>query len=365
MQFKIHKRELSRVINIAIKAVPSNPQIPILSGLLIEADGDGIAVTGNGVQTAIKAFAAAVSESAGKTVVDAKMIDNIVKHLPDGEVIFSGDGKSIKIRGGKSEFNISCMAAEDFPAIEPPENPQGFTIETDVLNDMLRKTIPFAAVSEGKKPVLMGIAIDVSENTLEAAASDGHKLAHVCAKIEYTGNPLKMIIPAENTKAIMKITADKTVDIYTDGRKAHFDYDNCQVYIRQIEGDFLPYRQLLNTKPEVKATVYRTDMINAVERAALIANTEIQATKPPVIFNVSGDKINTSCRVGSGTTCDEVKADVSGGNIRIGFSCRLLLDMLNACESDKVTFEMTEPRDAAYVHDGNAEFLVLPVRLYD
>ena len=91
MQFKIHKRELARVINIAIKAVPSNPQIPILSGLLIETDGDGIAVTGNGVQTAIKAFAAAVSESAGKTVVDAKMIDNIVKHLPDGEVIFSGN----------------------------------------------------------------------------------------------------------------------------------------------------------------------------------------------------------------------------------------------------------------------------------
>ena len=365
MQFKIHKRELVRSIDTAIKAVTSNPQIPILSGLLIEADGDSIAITGNGVQTAIKTFTDAAVEDDGKTVVDAKMIDNIIKHLPDGEVIFSGDGKIVKIRGGDSEFNISCMAAKEFPAIEPPENPQGFTIETDVLNDMLKKTIPFAAASEGKKPTLMGIAIDVSENTLEAAASDGHRLAYVYAKTEYTGNPLKMIIPAENAKAIMKITTDKTVNIYTDGRKAHFDYGNCQVYIRQIEGGFLPYRHLLNTKPEVKAMVNRADMINAVTRAALIANTEIKATKPPVILDVSGDKINIFCRAGSVSTCDAVKADVSGLKLRIGFSCRLLLDMLNACESDKITLEMTEPRAGAYVRDGNAEFMVLPVRLYE
>lgn len=86
MKFTCTKTNFNNGINIALKAVPGKTTMPILECVVIEAKGDMVKLTTNDMQLGIETKIPAEIEQDGIILVNAKMISEIVRRLPDDDV---------------------------------------------------------------------------------------------------------------------------------------------------------------------------------------------------------------------------------------------------------------------------------------
>ena len=174
----------------------------------------------------------------------------------------------------------------------------------------------------------------------------------------------------EALKEIAKVTPDidTKIKIRSDGRNVVFEYENYIITARILSGQYLKYKSLMNNTPTVKATVDKHKFKETLERGLLIVNTDMlldgkKFQKTPVVLSIGNEKIQLEAETQKGTVKDDCAAECEG-ELRIGFNCEYLIDMISVCDSETITLEMSNAVSAVYVHDTeNTTYLVLPVRL--
>lgn len=369
MRFKIDKRTFVQAVRTAVKAVSVKPQVPILAGLLIEATDDKVTVTGNGVSTIIQATAQASVEEEGSTVVDAKILDNIIRRLPEGDVSFvQDDATTAELSSQNSKLKIVCELPDEFPAVAALDNVHSVTVPNDILCAILNKTIPFASTDETKNRMFSGLKFEIDTNTLRVVSSDSHRIAYVVKEIDYTGEPFNMIIPVSSMLKCFNLRSafEGNVQISTDERTVSFKYPTYEMFISLMDGEYLNYKPIINAEESTTTIeVEKQYMQSVINRAVLISDSEfVPANKPPFIFNINDKKVETTCSAGRGTVRDELRATVSGKNLRIGGNAKFLGDIINACEGENIKIEMRTPTSGIFVHENDAVYMMMPMRLF-
>lgn len=82
------------------------------------------------------------------------------------------------MKSGKSKIKIQGQSAGAYPEIENVKDTSSFSLSCSQLKNILKKTIPFAAVSAAKKPILVGVLFEIENGTLHNVASDGLRVAY-------------------------------------------------------------------------------------------------------------------------------------------------------------------------------------------
>ena len=122
MRIICEKSDLLKSINIAIRAVPVRTTMPILECILIEARGNEIRLTANDMDLGIETKVSGLIEETGTLAVEAKMLSEIVRKLPDSAVTIASDKNyTVTITCEKAKFVISGKSDDDFsylPAVE-------------------------------------------------------------------------------------------------------------------------------------------------------------------------------------------------------------------------------------------------------
>ena len=182
MKLICDKNQLSEIINTVQKAISVKTTMPILECIKIDAEGDGnVVITGNNIDLCIEYNTKCQVSEGGTIALASKMFGEIIRRLPDGNVSINvnEDNNVTKIKSGASEFNIQGLSANEYPAPPILDELFRFTLTQNSLKKLIRKTISFVAVNEGKKPVLTGALFEIKNNYLNVVASDGHRLAVV------------------------------------------------------------------------------------------------------------------------------------------------------------------------------------------
>ena len=108
MKIICNKSNLVKGVSIVSKAVPSKTTMPILECILIDATMDIIRLTEHGM-----------------IAIDAKIFSEIVRKLPDNEIVIETDNNlQMTITCEKAKFDISGKSGDDFsylPIIEKNE----------------------------------------------------------------------------------------------------------------------------------------------------------------------------------------------------------------------------------------------------
>ena len=95
---------MTEAVNIVLKAVPGKTTMPILECVVIEAAGDQIKLTTNDMQLGIETRFPAQIEEDGIILVNAKMISDIIRKLPENDVYFEADdNENILLFCGKAK----------------------------------------------------------------------------------------------------------------------------------------------------------------------------------------------------------------------------------------------------------------------
>ncbi len=378
MKLICNKSILIDAINTVQKAVGSKQAHPILECIHMEADGYGnVSFTCNNMEICIIYTIKCQVEDSGNIALESKMFGEIIRRLPDGDVTIDVNERNYvaRISCGASVINIQGFDGADYPDPPQVEETFRFNLSQNVLRRLIRKTTPFIAVSEAKKPVLNGALFHIRDkNVLKMVATDGRRLAVGTTYLDRELETSKFVVPGMTLRELLKLMKEEEaeVEIIVSKQRAIFDFGYYRVYTRLLEGEFLNYDPILNSDSTTVVNVNNRIFTNSLERALLIINDDDQnakRNKAPVRLSIDMDRIEINCITARGQVHDEVDAGVTGEPLIIGFNCRYLMDAVGACDDDFIKLELSTPTAGCFIRSSSQKesyiFMVLPVKLYE
>lgn len=364
MNIVCDKALLSSAIDGVSKAVTLRSSIPALEGILLKAEGFQLTLTGYDLEMGITTTIEANVRQAGEIVLSAKLLGDMVRRLPSGEVsIYTNESGNATIKGGVAEFDILAMSASDYPDLPTPGADHTLTIKAGMLRGMIEKTL-YAVSQDDKKPAHTGELFAIEEEKLTVVALDGYRLAIVERPVQAEKH-IRIIIPAKTLTEVNKLLGDDEDDVHISANRRFvvFNSGNYTILSRLIEGEFLNYANVIPNGCKTRVVLETRDFIDTIERASLII-TERLKNPLRILFDASG-KVTVRCQTNLGKVVDEFSAQVEGDPVEIGFNNRYLLDALRNARCEKVVLELSGPLSPVKILPEEGEdfiYLVLPVR---
>lgn len=271
MNIVCDKSLLSAAIDGVSRAVTLRSSIPALEGILLKADGFQLTLTGYDLEMAITTTIEANVREPGEIVLSAKLLGDMVRRLPVGEVtITTGDGGNATIKGGVAEFDILAMSAADYPDLPNPGADRTLCLKAGTLRDMIEKTL-YAVSQDDKKPAHTGELFAIEEDKLTVVALDGYRLAIVERPITAQKH-IRIIIPAKTLTEVNKLLGEDDQDVYISANRRFvvFEAGSYVILSRLIEGEFLNYSNVIPSGYKTRVILETRDFIDTIERASLI-----------------------------------------------------------------------------------------------
>ncbi|AGC67038.1 DNA polymerase III subunit beta [Thermoclostridium stercorarium subsp. stercorarium DSM 8532] len=363
MNFSCNKQDLLEAITTVQKAVMSKATLPILEGIYIEA-GDSLKLVGNCFDMGIEYYVNADIKEKGSIVLNSKMFSDIIRGLPDSEVfIHEKENYVVVIECSNSYFEIKGLSPEGYPMLPEIEEKDKITVQQSALKDMIRKTI-YAISNDEKNKILTGSLMEASDGEITMVSLDGYRLAIAKTFIKEVVS-FKAIIPGKNLGEIYKVLeqSDEKVKITLSTNQALFEFENCRIISKLIDGEYMNYRSFIPEKFETQVEVNVKEFTKGIERASVIMSEE---NKYPVKLIIEGDSMLITSSTKFGISKEQIEVSTNGSNMTIGFNPRFLLDSFRVIEDEKVEIYFSSPVGPCVVKPIESDkftFMILPVRI--
>lgn len=365
MRFVVDKSTLQDNISKVIPAAASTKVTSILECVLIEAE-DVVVFTTNDMKMQMQTeFQAEILEK-GAALVKAKLLSDIVKKLPSGDVEIIKEDNEVKIRCQKIEFRLPTLDPLDFPKMDRKPIDSFCEFAANEFEDAMDKVI-FATSKDETRPTFTGVLFEREGDSVNLVGMDGHRLAICKLKPIEADGEFSKIVPAENLDDITKIIdieeAEK-VRVSFFENQALFEIGSTSVIVTLISGRFFDYKNVIPTEYSTKISISADVLESTLERASIVSKDE-KTNVQAVIFEVSGMMFRVMSYSTDGRYEEDVLCDVEGKDIRIGFNVKYFLDVLKVLDGgvDIYITSLTSPSVVKQQGDEGYIYLVLPVKM--
>ena len=363
MRIICEKSDLLKSINIAIRAVPVRTTMPILECILIEARGNEIRLTANDMDLGIETKVSGLIEETGTLAVEAKMLSEIVRKLPDSAVTIASDKNyTVTITCEKAKFVISGKSDDDFSYLPAVEREDSVEISQFTLKNLINQTIFSIAANENNK-MMSGELFEIRSGYLRVVSLDGHRISIRRVELRESCPDRKVIVPGKTLQEISKILSGEMDDmIRLSFARNHlvFEMEGTTVVSRLIEGEYVSIDQMISTDYETKLVVNKREFLSCIDRATLFVR---EGDKKPIILDIRDDELTLSIDSPLGSMNEELAIMKEGKDLMIGFNPRFLIDALRVIDEEEVTLYMVNPKAPCFIRDEDETYtyLILPV----
>ncbi len=365
MKFSCEKETLLSLIGTASRAVTGKSAMPLLEGLLIQAENNELTLTGYDLSMGIRTAAEVNVIEPGSAVLNARLFYDIVRKLPQDVIYLEcNDNLQTTIKCGRAVFNLIATEADEYPALAEVSGETGFSLPQAMLKSMIAQTI-FSVSDNESKPIHTGCLFELEGSRLNVVAVDGYRLSVRRETVEGISGDMKFVVPGSSLREIERILTeeDGEVEICPDKKNILFRIGQTTLITRLIDGEFLNYRAAIPAEFEHIVTADRHELITCIERVSLIVSEKL---KNPVRLHFDGAYVQMSCITAVGKSYDECGFDGSIDDLEIGFNNRYMLDALRAAGDDTVKVQLKGPLNPMVISPLEGDrytYLVLPVRL--
>ena len=384
LKVRLVREDFAEAVAWVARNLPTRPTVPVLAGVLLTGTEEGLTISGFDYEVSAEVRVPAEIASPGSVLVSGRLLSDITKSLPAKPVDVAVEGTRVALTCGSARFSLPTMAVEDYPAL--PSLPD----ETGVISaDVFGEAIGQVAVAAGKDdtlPMLTGIRVEISGETVVLAATDRFRLA-VRELTWSTSSPsleAAVLVPAK--------TLAEAAKAGTSGSEVHLALgagssvgkegllgirsSNKRSTTRLLDAEFPKFRQLLPSEHTAIASIGVAELTEAIKRVALVADRGAQ-----VRMEFSDGVLHLSAGADDvGRAEEDLPVDFYGEPLTIAFNPTYLTDGLGSLHSDRVTFGFTTPSRPAVLRpagddeqvDGTGPFpaiqtdyvyLLMPVRL--
>ena len=383
MKVVCSQSELNAALQLVSRAVATRPTHPVLANMLLTADAgtNRLSLTGFDLNLGIQTSLAASVETSGAITLPARLLGEIVSRLAsDSPITLATEesGEQVQLTSLSGSYQMRGLPADDYPELPMVESGMTLKLQPAGLVQALKGTL-FASSSDEAKQLLTGVHLRFNDKALEAASTDGHRLAvlQVDDALQDSANSsddaaegFAVTLPARSLREVERLMAgwrsDDPVSLFCDRGQVVFLAADQMVTSRTLEGTYPNYGQLIPDGFNRTLALDRRGLIAALERIAVLAdqhNNVVKFSSQPDegVVQISADAQD----VGSGS--ESLPASLTGDAIQIAFNVRYVLDGLKAMGSDRVVLHCNAPTTPAVLKpEGDAEaftYLVMPVQI--
>jgi len=346
MEIKIDRGQFSRCLGKIQGIVERKNTMPILANCVIKAGKGNVEIQATDLDITIKDKCSAEVKKTGMVSLNAKKLYEILRELDEGEMIVKEvDPNKLEIKSSNFTYELQGINPEEFPVLPTTEGFQFFEIETEVLLEMVKKTIYATALEEGRF-TLNGIFMErfKDKGILRFTATDGHRMAMIDREVKGF-EELKLergvILPKKGMSELEKLSAGFEGKIQLGIKDNHIalQIGETLMFMRLIDGEFPEYQRVIPENNPIKVTVKRDSFLKGLRRASVMVDEKARSVK----LSFKDGKMEIEGRHPSyGVAKGESECEFTGKAFEIGFNDRYLFDILNAVNASQVYMEFKD-----------------------
>ena len=349
MKLICSKSNLLHGVNIVSKAVPTRTTMAILECILIDASANEIKLTANDMELGIETKIEGEIAERGIIALDAKIFSEIVRKLPDSDVVIETDSNfKTTITCEKAKFNIVGKSGDDFSYIPFIERNECISISQFTLKEVIRQTI-FSIADNDNNKLMTGELFEIEENQLKVVSLDGHRISIRNIELKNNYDHKKVVVPGKTLQEVSKIlpgSAEEEVNIFLSENHIVFEFDDTTVVSRLIEGQYFK--------------INKRELLDCIDRATLLVK---EGDKKPIIMNITDGNMELKINSFIGSMNEDIDITKEGKDILIGFNPKFFIDALRVIDEEEVSLYMVNPKAPCFMKDDEGKFiyLILPV----
>ena len=373
MKVKMNRRDLLAGIQRVQGVVEKRNTMPILTHILVEAEGDRCAFFATDLEAGIQGSYPAEVIQPGRITVSARKLSEIVREFQEAPVsIQSQPNHWVVIESGKSHFRIVGLPPEEFPALPPMDGEKWIEIDPALFAGLIRRTL-FAAGENAPQYILNGLLIQVEKiaegaGVIRFIATDGHRLAIAegCVSGRGLENQEGVIIPKkailEMKRALDEGESTEVPKLSIGANQLVFRRGTVVITSRLMEGDFPDYKQAIPKGNEQRVPMQKEALEGGLRRVSILAREKTSAIK----FHLEKGRVLLSAsNPEMGEANEEINTSFSGEGFATGFNARYLLDALAALKGDEAVLEFKDALSPCLIKEKAEGFLavIMPMRV--
>lgn len=366
MRFSCDANDLNTSLSIVSHALAMRSPKPILEGILLESCENGLRLTCTDLALGIETTISATFMEEGRIVLPGKLLCEVVRKLPGGNVTFEIDNRlKTNIRCASFRTTIMGLDPVEYPELPEVEGPS-FNMTQGTLRDMIGKTL-FAIAVDESRPILTGCLMEITPAQMRVVALDGYRLAMRQQSITGPGEEVSAVIGGKVLGDIAKILADSEDEVSLCFSRSHAKLiiGQTNVVARLLEGEFIRYRQILPDEWQTRVTVERSGLWSAIDRASLIAR---EGKSNLVCFKIDGETLQVTSNSETGDMEETLGVTTEGRDLTIAFNVRYITDVLKAISDDEICMRFNSNVSPCVICPTEGDsylYLVLPVRMFN
>jgi len=368
MKLTIDRAALLKALGHVQSVVERRNTIPILSNVLITAEGDQVRFSATDLDIEIIEAAEARVAQAGSTTAPAHTLYDIARKLPEGsEVSLETDAEDSKLTliAGRAKFDLPCLPASDFPVLSADDLTHTFQLGPSELSRLIDKT-RFAISTEETRYYLNGIHLHAMGSVLRAVATDGHRLALVESELpEGAAGMPGIIIPRKTITEVRRLLDDAgdNLTVSVSEAKIRFDMGAAVMTSKLIDGAFPDYERVIPKGNDKTLVLDNKSFAEAVDRVQTISAEKSRSVK----LSVADDRLTLAVNnPEAGQAVEELSVDYQAESIEIGFNAKYLLDVTNQIEGAEAELKFADAASPTLIldrGDETAQYVLMPLRV--
>jgi DNA polymerase-3 subunit beta len=342
LKFQVNKDVLSDAVSFAVRLLPQRTTLPILGGILIEADANALRLSVFDYEVSAQAEIVAKVEESGRVLVSGRLLSEIASKLPNAPVEFSTDGSKVVVSCGSTKFSLLTMPVEEYPTL--PEIPAiSGTITGEAFSHAVQQ-VAVAASKDDVTPVLTGVQIEAGDKTLSFVATDRYRVAlREAAWVANAGSSGQVaLVPAKTLQEVAKTFGNQgeiaiSIAKSDDREMIAFKANNRSVTSLLLKGNFPPVKSLFPSDIDNYAVITTQDLIESTRRVALVLERE-----SPLRYSFNDGDVKLEATGNETAQASEsISAELSGKEITVSLKPQFLIDGLSGLHSEFVKIAFT------------------------
>jgi len=364
MKVECLKEKLYSAISKADKITGKNLSLPVLSCILIEAQGNFLKIKSTNLDLGLEIDIPAKVEIPGIVAVPGATISSFLSNLQDDKnVTLELIEGNLGVSTSNNKAVIKTYPIDDFPTIPKLENGKIFSISTiDFIKGL--KAVWYSSSTSNIKPELSSVYIYSDEEGLVFVATDSFRLAEKKVRIKKVEDFGSVLIPFKNVADILKIINDEKEDLELSFTKNQISlkYNGTYLVSRVIDGNFPDYKQIIPKEFKTEAIVLKQDLINTLKLSNVFSDNFNQINIKALVSEKKFEFKTKNSNVGE--NLNKMTAAITGEDIEINFNFKYIIDCFQSIDSDSLSLSFNGLSKPVVIHgvsDKSFTYLVMPM----
>lgn len=317
------------------RMVPAKTPVPVLSGVLLSADDDGLRMRATDFDTYGQVRAKAVTRDHGEALVSGRLLGAVAKvAAKSSDVEIVCDGPVCTVTAGRSSWTLPTIPKDEYPTWAEAGDAIA-QIDGAVFAAALARVLP-AADKEGKSPLHCGVLLTGGEDLI-VTTTDRYRLGDATVAWTPVGDTdVELQLGAPLLEFASKTGGSGPVTIGTTGQMVSFASETHTIVGRMLAEELPRMRQLIPTSERPGwATIDVAELVDAINSANAVADTGM-----PLRMEFTEEELTLSLAETIGQSVAAVPVTGCGGTLPapLYLKAQYVLDAIRCCGSEQVWF---------------------------